>query len=725
MVAPLRFGRFLLLHITGGILATLCILSVVFLPDTASAQIWNGSLSNSWGTPANWTGGLPTSAGAVAITSTTNNPVILDVAGQAGTLTLGATNGLDINDSESLTVNGGAIGNAGAIQMNASGGNTDLIIAGGGTTTLNGGGTLTLSNNTNNRIYATSAGTTLTNTNNTISGAGQIGVVGSGLTVNNAGTINANQSNALTLAGTIVNTGVLESTSGGTLGFGAGTVDNTNHAISAIGANSALQFTNTSVTNTGGTISANGAGGSVNLNSASINNGTLQGSNGAVFNTSGASTLSGTIALNSVMNQANNSSLTLASGGGIMSLNLNFVGAALNMNSAGSFTDLILSGTNGTVYLDGLVTLSNNANNRIYAVNSGMTLNNFNTIQGAGQIANVGSAITLNNYATIDANQSTALILGGNGSVLNNDGGLQAEAGSLLHIEGGSGTFTNFSGNTLTGGGYGVAGTVKIDALGTTGGEIVNNAATIDLSGNAYAFTDSAGNNALSAFSNNLHNFDLEDGASFTAASAFTNEGFVDISGTGIFSVNGGSSAYTQSGGGFTVDDGTLSASATTITGGVFTGSGVVNNALINGGTVNAGDNGPGTLTVNGTYQQTSNGILAEEILNGNAFDLLTIDGGASLNGNLSIFDLAGSSVFSGETFRILTATGDLTGGGQFFTGNHINVPGGFFEVLVNPHDVTLQWEGPSSAPSPEPSTWFLSASGLAIVAAFRLSRRN
>ena len=116
---------------------------------------------------------------------------------------------------------GGTIDNTGTIVLNSSGDHTELQIIGDGVT-LEGGGQLTLSDSSANTIVGTGPNDTLTNVDNTISGAGEIGSGDGTLTlVNDAhGTIEANDAGGtLTLeTGTIItNNGVMEALNGGTL----------------------------------------------------------------------------------------------------------------------------------------------------------------------------------------------------------------------------------------------------------------------------------------------------------------------------------------------------------------------------------------------------------------------------------------------------------------------------------------------------------------------------
>jgi hypothetical protein len=80
----------------------------------------------------------------------------------------------------SMTVDNGAmlplsgvVDNSGTIYLGSTGAETDLEVV--GSTTLQGGGQVVLSDNSANVIYGATANTTLTNVDNTISGAGQIG----------------------------------------------------------------------------------------------------------------------------------------------------------------------------------------------------------------------------------------------------------------------------------------------------------------------------------------------------------------------------------------------------------------------------------------------------------------------------------------------------------------------------------------------------------------------
>ena len=167
----------------------------------------------------------------------------------------------------------GTITNNGTIAQNSAGNLTDIILS--GPVTLTGTGTLAMSDTSANRIYGSGSNSLTNVAGHTIQGSGQLGInsAGNGFTLNNAGTINANQSVALQIApsGLVTNTGTLEATAGGTLNLTGGTFNNN-----------------------GGLIFSTGTGSIVNLGGATISGGTLTTSSGGVIENNGNATLDGT-----------------------------------------------------------------------------------------------------------------------------------------------------------------------------------------------------------------------------------------------------------------------------------------------------------------------------------------------------------------------------------------------------------------------------------------------
>jgi hypothetical protein len=125
-------------------------------------------------------------------------------------------------DDGALLPLSGIINNSGTIALNDAGSGTELELIQHGVT-LQGGGQVTLSDSSANMIIGTASDVVLTNADNTISGAGQIGE--GQLTLVNSGAIIATGVNALTLdtgANVIVNSGILEATGSGGLIIASG-----------------------------------------------------------------------------------------------------------------------------------------------------------------------------------------------------------------------------------------------------------------------------------------------------------------------------------------------------------------------------------------------------------------------------------------------------------------------------------------------------------------------
>ncbi len=123
---------------------------------------------------------------------------------------------MSIGDGAILPLSG-IINNTGTISLNSTGDETDLELIQNGIT-LQGGGQLVLSDNSQNVIFGTSSDVTLTNVDNTITGAGQLGQ--GQLDLSNEATIDATGTNALivdTGSNAIVNSGTLEATGSGGL----------------------------------------------------------------------------------------------------------------------------------------------------------------------------------------------------------------------------------------------------------------------------------------------------------------------------------------------------------------------------------------------------------------------------------------------------------------------------------------------------------------------------
>src|SRR5262249_37603985 len=138
----------------------------------------------------------------------------------------------------------GAIDNQGSINLLSVGNDTRLVVDAPGAT-LTGGGIVALSDYANNKIVGDPTIATLTNVDNVIEGAGQLGF-GQLTLVNQAGgMVRANAGNALvidTASETTVNSGLFEATGAGGLIILDTTVDgSTGGVIQANGGNVGLQ----------------------------------------------------------------------------------------------------------------------------------------------------------------------------------------------------------------------------------------------------------------------------------------------------------------------------------------------------------------------------------------------------------------------------------------------------------------------------------------------------
>ena len=483
-------------------------------------------------------------------------------------------------------------------------------------------------------------GVTLTNSG-TIQGAGVIG--NGGLTVVNGatGTIDANAAGGLLLNGSggITNTGLLEATAGNTLTI------------------------NTSVTNTGANITASGAGSDVVLSGASITGGTLNASGGGVL------TPTGTVSLDNV---------TLSSG------TVYPIATGTQTNLSGTFTNdgsVTISGGNGNnaaLVLEnsltnaGPVTLSVNptggGSSYIEQGTGGVTLTNSGTIQGAGVIGNGGLTVVNGATGTIGSSGAGATLLVNGSGGLTNSGTLLAGAGSTLHVS--AGPFSNFAGTTLTGGTYNLAGgTLQIDELGSTGGEIVTNAANIVLSAPGYAFLDSAGKNALSALATTAakSSFTLAGGANFTTGGNYHNLGTLTVGAGSTFDVAGRLTNY--------------SASTTTLKGGTynltgtlgFSGANVVTNAAKLTLTGSSAEILNTKTNKNGLANFSTNSSTGTLSLQGGAH--LTTVGGVSNAGTLTIG--TGSTLTAGGAGTYTQTAGTTTDSGAVAASGGVTLSGG------------------------------------------------
>jgi hypothetical protein len=133
---------------------------------------------------------------------------------------------------------------------------------------------------------------------------------------------------------------------------------------------------------------------------------------------------------------------------------------------------------------------------------------------------------SLINDGTVQVDNDTTFLI--SGATYTNNAAFNVSSGVTLTITN-SGTLTNFSANTLTGGTYDIAGTFRFP-----GADIVTNRAEIILRGaSSQILNDNGSTDALANFVTNDTPgiFRLLDGRSFTASGAFTNNGLMELGG--------------------------------------------------------------------------------------------------------------------------------------------------------------------------------------------------
>ena len=187
---------------------------------------------------------------------------------------------LEITSFSALTIEG-IIKNSGEISLGGFSAPADLNL--GGNVTLEGGGQVILSDGSANKVSGLASGDTLTNVDNAILGAGEIG--GRQMTLVNeaAGKIKATGTNPLdvdTGANTITNAGMIKTTGSGGLALGSSGTPNT------IDSNGVISVKNGSVLTVFGSVVGSGQarinGGTLNFMSGFTENVTFIGATGTL-----------------------------------------------------------------------------------------------------------------------------------------------------------------------------------------------------------------------------------------------------------------------------------------------------------------------------------------------------------------------------------------------------------------------------------------------------------
>jgi len=608
--------------------------------------------------------GNTTLAGTGAVVMSSGGPNFID--GVAGAV---LTNNSIIEGAGYLGNGHLTITNNGTFDSNVSGGTLAISPGSGGFTNYNGT-TNTLSGGT----YIADGGNITFNAGNSTgisTLAAKVTEEAGGLLIN---TFNNANTNALAGLTSITSTGAL--TIGGVAFTDTGAFSNAGSLTILSGES----FTVGSLTQISGTtlaagtyvldanLNLSGANESITTNSATL---TLGG--GTIENANNTNALAGLTSNTRSLTLANNANFTTAgsfSNSGELTVNsgstFTVTGALSQYKSASN----ALQG--GTFVVGGTLALAAGANG-IETDASNITMDGTGTIKNTTGGANTNALANLNTIASTgsltlasDANFTTA-------ANFTNSGKLTVNAGSKLTV---TGTLSNLSSGTLTGGTYTIGGTLQ---LASAHGGITTNAASLTLSGTSAKILDGTAN-ALSTFDNNTGALDLASGITLvTANSTFTNSGTVDVAKGTIFEAGtGAAKEYSQTAGTTTVD-GTLAGGGTTgisITGGTVLGAGTLHGNTSNGASISAGDAGKaGLLTITGTYTQLASGSLNVNVGGttvGTLYSQVKISGTASLGGTLAVTLINSFTPTIGQTFTVLTAAGGL--GGTTFTNSTVAI---------------------------------------------------
>ena len=624
----------------------------VGITNTGTVQASNGGTlqltPNGLGVPFNNTGGIIQALNGSVVQLNAGYVITGGTLSTSGTGTFQETNVTTLNNLVSnanyhingVTILEGTITNNGPFQEPQGG----LEIT--GNTTLKGTGVVT--GGTGQLLASNTPPATLIN-QITFQGGGFMG--DSGLTITNQGTINANDvsSNLTTAGNPITNSSLMEATGGATLQI-QNTINNNGGTIEALTGSRVLVFSNTGVIS-GGTLKTTGTG------TFDTNSGTLDGTVNPVNNTGMFKVSQGNLNLQGTIN--NNGTIALDKSGFVVAL----------------AQPTILTGSGKVIMSPDTSFLANPPTN---------TLTNESTIEGAGFIGG-SDPMGITNSGSIIANQKLPLVISPDPTLgLTNMGKLIANKGSTLNI---AGLFNNFSGTTLMGGSYLVTGTLEF-----LNANIVNNAASITLTGPAAQILNSSTNaSALANLAANttLGSLSLQSGQVLAVAANFSNAGKTTVGIGSGFSVGG---SYTQTAGTTMVDGALMAPSGMTLQKGSLLGKGTIAAAVTSSASLTAGDSSakPATLTVTGSYTQTSSGALNISIGGtvAGTFGQVAVSNGVSLGGTLVIKRISSFVPAIGDTFKIVTGSAVS---GQFATvkGTSIN-SSEHFEVSYTPTAVTL-----------------------------------
>ncbi len=172
----------------------------------------------------------------------------------------------------------------------------------------------------------------------------------------------------------------------------------------------------------------------------------------------------------------------------------------------------------------------------------------------------------------------------------------------------------------------------------------------------------------------------------------------------------------TQTGGEILLAGGRIDALTTIqLQGGSVTGSGAIETAVNNTGANISPGNSRGTITINGAYSQSASGTLSVELEDGDGIlsDRLTVNGVATLGGNLNVSLLNNPSISSNDVVTIITGT-SVSGTFANAPGNKVVITNvGTFDVEYLSNSVRLRNFNPSTTVSSSSAPNFAGAIGM------------
>ena len=296
------------------------------------------------------------------------------------------------------------------------------------------------------------------------------------------------------------------------------------------------------------------------------------------------------------------------------------------------------------------------------------------------------------------------------------------------------------AGGTFTGGDAHASGTTRFSGGTVTGTWQIESGQKLQIEAGANKFLSGS----ATVLTNKGVVEILKDPIFLQSGAKLVNDGLIDVQTDGGFFYNGGagvsvtnngtllksagSGVFNLAGVGFTnpgtvnVASGAIQFDANFVNTGTLLGIGAFNATLLtNDGHIAPGDLATlGTLTINGNFDQTANGVFDIDLENLANFDLLVVNGTASLTGTLALHCLHNCAFAVGDEFTILdAAAGGLSGSLSIAL---LGFGSGAFETFfdVANGDVKLRIleavTAPATVPLP-PAVWLLGSALAAMLA--------